>query len=112
MILLEKMPFRIPIAPEHFQTKMNRVLSGLHRVLYQMHVLVFGKNKKEDNHRLSAIVKRIETARVALNLSKCKFRKNKMKFLGHLIYNQGIQAEPDKTSAMREMQLPTNIAEL
>lgn len=36
----------------------------------------------------------------------------KIKFLGHVIDETGIKADPEKTSAIRQMQAPTNISEL
>ena len=43
-----KLPFGISSAPEHFQKRMNQILSGLEGVLCLMDdVLVFGKDKEE-----------------------------------------------------------------
>ena len=108
-----KMPFGISSAPEHFQKRMSQLLTGLHGVLCLMDdVLVFGKDEKEHSDRLDAALKRIEMAGVTLNPSKCEFGKDRLKFLGHLIDEQGIQADPEKTSAIREMKPPSNIPEL
>ena len=62
--------------------------------------------------RLFAALTKIQTAGVTLNPSKCEFNKCQLKYLGHLIDQRGIQADPDKTSAIREMKPPTNISEL
>ena len=67
-----KMPFGISSAPEHFQKRMNRILSGLDGVLCLMDdVLVFGKDRKEHDERLTAALKKIEAAAATLNPSKC-----------------------------------------
>ena len=108
-----KMPIGISSAPEHFQKRMSKILSGLHGVLCLMDdVLVFGTDTKDHNERLTAALKRIETAGVTLNPSKCQFGKSQLKFLGHLIDHEGIRADPDKTSAITEMEPTTNISEL
>ena len=108
-----KMPFGISSAPEHFQKRMSQLLTGLHGVLCLMDdVLVFRKDEKEHSDRLDAALKRIEMAGVTLNPSKCEFGKDLLKFLGHLIDEQGIQADPEKTSGMREMKPPSNVPEL
>ena len=108
-----KMPFGISSAPEHFQKRMSEILSGLDGVLCLMDdVLVFGKDKKEHDERLMAALKRIEAAGATLNPSKRKFRKQQLKFLGHLVDGEGIRADPNKTSAITEMKPPTNISEL
>ena len=108
-----KLPFGISSAPEHFQKLMSAILSGLEGVVCQMDdVLVFGKNQPEHDSRLTEVLERIENAGATLNPDKCEFRKNKLKFLGHVIDDKGITADPDKTSAIREMRTPTNVSEL
>ena len=108
-----KLPLSISSAPEHFQKRMSRILSGLDGVLCQMDdVLVFGSNQAEHDTRIMAVLKRIESAGVTLNPDKCEFGKSKLKFLGHLIDENGIQADPDKTSAIQEMKSPNNVSEL
>lgn len=108
-----KLPFGISSAPEHFQKRMSNILSGLDGVLCLMDdVLVFGQDKDEHDKRLTAALERIKVAGATLNPSKCEFEKSKLKFLGHIIDSNGIQADPEKTSAIRDMKPPTNITEL
>ena len=81
-----KMPFGISSAPEHFQKRMSKILSGLKGVLCLMDdVLVFGRDMKEHDERLTAALNRIKAAGATLNPSKCQFRKSQLKFLGHLL---------------------------
>ena len=83
-----KLPFGISSAPEHFQKRMSAILCGLEGVVCQMDdVLVFGKDQPEHDSRLTEVLKHIETAGATLNPDKCEFRKNKLKFLGHVIDN-------------------------
>jgi len=97
----------------YFQKRMSEILSGLDGVLCLMDdVLVFGKDKKEHDERLMAALRRIQAAGATLNPSKCEFRKEQLKFLGHLVDGEGIRADPNKTSAIMEMKPPTNISEL
>ena len=58
-----------------------------------------------------ATLRRIE-AGVTLNPKKCEFRKTSIKFLGHVISPEGIQADPDKTAAIIRMPPPTNTSDL
>ena len=89
------------------------VLAGLEGVVCQMDdVLVFGGTRAEHNTRLLAVLQRIEKAGVTLNAQKCEFHKTSIKFLGHVIDQNGIQADSEKTSAIREMQPPTAVTEL
>lgn len=47
-----------------------------------------------------------------LNPEKCEFGRERVKFLGHLIDREGIRADPEKTSAILQMQAPINVTEL
>ena len=108
-----KLPFGISSAPEHFQKRMCRILQGLDGVLCLMDdVLVFGKDEAEHKARLTAALKRIQAAGATLNAEKCEFAKGRLKFLGHIIDQTGIQADPEKISAITEMKAPTTITEL
>ena len=108
-----KLPFGISSAPELFQKRMSAILCDLEGVVCQMDdILVFGKDQAEHDGRLTAVLKRIESSGVTLNPEKCEFSRRKLSFLGHIINEAGVQADPDKTSAIREMKPPTNIPEL
>ena len=100
-----KLPFGIiSSAPKLFQRRMNQILEGLEGMLCQMDdVLTFGSNKAQHDARLTAVLKRLEAAGVTLNSEKCEFAKSRVKFLGHLIDQEGIRADPDKTSAILRM---------
>ena len=108
-----KLPFGICSAPEHFQRRMSEVLAGLEGVLCLMDdVLVFGKSAEEHDTRLLAVLQRIQQAGVTLNPDKCEFNKTSLIFLGHLLDHRGVQADPQKTSAILKMDPPTSVAEL
>eukprot|EP00731_Ephydatia_muelleri_P015748 Em0009g172a len=97
-------------APEHFQKRMSQILAGLKGVLCQMNdVLVFGS---DNDIRLTAALDRIWNGGVTLNREKCEFEKNKLLFLGRVVDHQGIQADPEKTSAIQRLKSPNNTTEL
>ena len=67
---------------------------------------------EEHNTRLTAALQSIQAAGAMLNLEKCEFAKSKLLFLSHHIDKDGIQADPAKTAAIKEMWPPANISEL
>ena len=108
-----KLPFGISSAPELFQRRMSTILQDLSGTLCQMDdVLVFGKTQQEHDDRLTAVLQCIKDAGVTLNPDKCVFSKRQVKFLGHIVDQNGIQPDPDKTSAIDMMPKPTNLTEL
>lgn len=108
-----KLPFGISSAPELFQKRMSKLLTGLEGVVCQMDdILIFGADQAEHDARLIAVLERIKAAGVTLNAKKCEFSKRQVKFLGHLIDERGIRADPDKTSALFNMEPPQNVTEM
>lgn len=47
-----------------------------------------------------------------MNRDKCTFFAERIKFLGHVISKDGIQADPDKTAPVLNMSPPKNVLEL
>ena len=73
-------------------------------------VLVPGKDQKEHDEHLQAALERIKEARATLDSVKCVF--SQLRFLGHIFDQEGIRADPDKTSAITVMKSPTNVSNL
>ena len=108
-----RLPFGITSAPEFYQKKMSHILSGLAGVACMMDdVLVFGATQREHDLRLDAVLDKISKAGVTLNLDKCQFSTDSVKFLGHSIDSAGIHPDPDKIHAIQQLPAPKNITEL
>ena len=108
-----KLPFGITSTPEYFQKCMSQILEGLEGILCQIDdVLVYGKDQDEHDRRVTVVLKRIQAAGVTLNPDKCEFGKTSLKFLGHVVDQAGIHADPDKTSAITKMPPPATVTEL
>ena len=69
-----KLPFGISSAPELFQKRMSVILMGLKGVLCWMDdVLVFGRDQKEHDDRLKAILQCLESAGSPLTQTSVNF---------------------------------------
>ena len=51
-------------------------------------------------------------AKFTLNKEKCQFRKSEISFLDQTVGKDGVKPEPDKVSAVENMEAPQNITEL
>jgi hypothetical protein len=72
------------------------------------------KTKDEENH-LEDLKETFETLRryrMKLNSSKCVFGVSSGKFLGFMVSQRGIEANPDKIKAVLEMTPPRMIKEV
>ena len=57
-------------------------------------------------------LKRLKDAGMTLNPKKCLFCKSSVKFLGHIISEQGVHPDPNRTQDILELPAPTCIREL
>jgi hypothetical protein len=108
-----KMPFGISSAPKYFQRRMNDILQGLPGVVGLVDdVLVHAADQEEHKSCLFAVLQHVQAAGVTLNTEKCAFAQASIKFLGHIINSDGIQADPQKTAAIRDMETPKSVSDL
>ena len=81
-----KIPFGLSSAPEHFQKRMNEILSGFPGVVCLIDdILIHGSTQEEHHKHLQAALECIQSAGATLNKEKCEFSKATIKFLGHII---------------------------
>jgi hypothetical protein len=108
------MPFGLKNAGATYQRLMNRMFHdqiGKNVEVYIDDMLV--KSKQEGDH-LKDLEETFNTLRkyqMKLNPSKCAFGVSSGKFLGFMVSQRGIEANPDKIKAILEMQPPKNIKE-
>uniref|UniRef100_A0A2N9G6F7 Uncharacterized protein n=1 Tax=Fagus sylvatica TaxID=28930 RepID=A0A2N9G6F7_FAGSY len=108
------MPFGLKNAGATYQRLMNRMFHdqiGRNVEVYVDDMLI--KSKEEDGH-LDDLRETFQTLRkyqMKLNPSKCAFGVYSGKFLGFMVSQRGIEANPDKIKAILEMQPPKNTKE-
>ena len=109
------MPFGLKNAGAIYQRLMNKMFHkqiGRNIEVYINDMLV--KKKDEENH-LEDLEETFETLRqyhMKLNPSKCVFGVSSGKFLGFMVSQRGIEANPDKIKAVLEMIPPRTIKEV
>ena len=90
----KRLPFGISSGPEVFHREMTRILVGIPGVICDIDdVLVFGRNQQEHDSRLGIVLQKMKEAGVTLN-EKFKFSIDSVRFLGHMISNEGIHMDP------------------
>ena len=108
-----RLPFGISSAPEIYQRCMTDLLTGLDGIVCHMDdILVHGKTKAEHDRRLRDVLDRMKNSGLTLNERKCLFGVNSVKFLGHIIDNNGLHPDPKKTAAIQNFPTPQNRTEL
>lgn len=109
------MPFGLCNAPSTFQRLMDLVLSG-HQfdfcVVYLDDIVVFSKSFDEHLKHLKLVFDRLREANLTLKISKCKFGREKLPFLGHIVSKSGIEPDPSKIEAIKNWPTPKNKDEI
>ena len=74
--------------------------------------VVWGSTLNEHNNRLRAVLSRFRKHNLRAKLSKCTFGATKVSFLGHVISANGVSPDPDKISAVKNIESPRNIKDV
>lgn len=110
-----RMPFGLKNAPATFQRAMNSILSdyiGTICFVYLDDIIIIGKSLKEHILNLAKVLKRLAEFNLKIQLDKCEFMKRETEFLGHVITQEGIKADPEKITKILNWKLPENPKEI
>ena len=80
--------------------------------IYVDDVIVLGHTFEDHLTNLRNIFHRLCEANLKLQVKKCVFGKDTVKFLGHIISSAGIATDPEKISRVAEWPIPVNKKEL
>jgi hypothetical protein len=109
------MPFGLKNAGATYQRLMNRMFHdqiGRNVEVYVDDMLVKSKEEDDHLHDLGETFKTLRKYQMKLNPSKCAFGVYSGKFLGFMVSQRGIEANPDKIKAILEMQPPKTTKEI
>ncbi|BFF96473.1 uncharacterized protein DMAD_05111 [Drosophila madeirensis] len=109
------MPFGLHSASATFQRALDQVIGPEmmpHAFAYQDDIIVIGKTKEEHQRNLEEVFRRLKRANLRLNIEKCQFFQQELRYLGHLVTGEGICTDPEKVAAIAELQPPANVKEL
>ena len=106
------MPFGLKNAGATYQRLMNRMFApqiGRNVQVYVDDMLV--KSRREEDHLkdLREIFDTLRSYNMKLNPGKCAFGVMAGKFLGFMVSQKGIEANPNKIRAIMEMKPPRNV---
>ena len=86
-------PFGLCNAPATFQRLMDLVLAGVQWsscLVYLDDIIVMGRSFEEHLDNLGTVLARLKAAGLTLNPEKCSFFQKKVRYLGHIVSEQGV----------------------
>ena len=103
------MPFGLCNAPATFQRLMDAVLAGLQWsscLVYLDDVIIPGKDFEDHLQNIRVVLERLRQAGLKLHPTKCHFGKKQVTFLGHVVSEDGVATDPQKTSKVASWPVP------
>ncbi|XP_073120882.1 uncharacterized protein [Henckelia pumila] len=70
------------------------------------------KNKVEHSHYLRTVLEVLRERKLFAKFDKCEFWLEKLEFLGHIISESGVEVDPSKVQAVKELSVPRNVLEI
>ena len=75
-------------------------------------IVVVGKTFEEHVRNLKEVLRRLRQAQLKINYDKCEFFKREIGYLGHILSEKGIQTDPQKTAAIKQLKAPWSLNEV
>ena len=109
------MPYGLTNAPATFQRLMDIVLAGLKWqscLVYIDDVVIYSPTFEQHLIDLTNVFQALREANLTLKASKCCFCRKEMKYLGHIVTQDGIKPDPTLTKAVSNFPQPKTIKDV
>ena len=104
------MPFGLTNAPSVFMAAMNDLFQDLPYVaVYLDDILIFSKDEEEHVSHIKEVLDRLKQGGYFIKLSKCDFFKKQVKFLGHIVSDEGLRPDMDKIKGLMDREIPRTV---
>ncbi|KAI5752219.1 hypothetical protein M8J77_014983 [Diaphorina citri] len=110
-----RLPMGLSNSPSTFQRTMDNVLRGLigtKCVVYMDDILVYSTSLQEHIVNLKAVLDRLRSFNLKIQIDKTNFLCKEVAFLGHLVTPSGVKPNPDKINAVKNYPIPKNTKQL
>jgi hypothetical protein len=103
------MPFGLTNAPATFQAWMNTILGPYldsFVIVYLDDILIYSKTEEEHEKHVEMVLDTLSQNKAFLQLSKCSFFQERVKFLGYELSPEGISTDKDLVSKILDVPAP------
>uniref|UniRef100_A0A3B3BNF8 Gypsy retrotransposon integrase-like protein 1 n=1 Tax=Oryzias melastigma TaxID=30732 RepID=A0A3B3BNF8_ORYME len=110
-----RMPQGVTNAPSTFQRLMEKCVGELNLkevLVFIDDIIVFAPTLEEHETRLMRVLNKLKDYGLKLSLEKCVFFQTSVKYLGHVVSQDGVKTDPDKISTLTSWPVPKTLKEL
>uniref|UniRef100_A0A3B3CR12 Gypsy retrotransposon integrase-like protein 1 n=1 Tax=Oryzias melastigma TaxID=30732 RepID=A0A3B3CR12_ORYME len=110
-----RMPQGITNAPSTFQRLMEKCMGELNLrevLVFIDDIIVFAPTLEEHEERLMRVLNKLKDYGLKLSVDKCVFFQTSVKYLGHVVSQEGVGTDPDKIAALTSWPPPKTLKEL
>lgn len=108
-----RLPFGLICAQDIFQKKVDETFGDLRGVTgITDDIVIYGRNRKEHDDNLKAVMERARETGLKFNADKCKIASKELVFFGHTLSADGLKLDPTKVEAINNMDPSTSLTDL
>ena len=74
-------------------------------------IIIFAQNQEEHNKILRMLLERMREKNLTLHRDKCEFNKSELRYMGHILSDEGLKIDANKVKTVSETKEPTNANE-
>ena len=109
------MPFSLYNAPSSFQSYINTALQDILNQFYTTYlddVLIFSETLEDHHQHIEMVLERLDKAGLFVDIDKCEFNQQEVKYLRMFIGVDGLKIDPAKIKTIIEWPTPRTIKEV
>lgn len=109
------MPFGLCNAPATFERLMEYVLAGLSWkvcLVYLDDIIVYGSSFLSQMENLGKVLQQLRWANLKLSPEKCVLFQRQVTYLGYIVNEHGVSADPSKLEAVSSWPVPTSVTQV
>ena len=108
-----RLPFGLSSSPEIFHRVFSNIFKDIEGVqIFIDDILIHARSIEEHDRILKKVLERAKEYGICFNKKKCHFRKTEVKYLGHILSQEGMKLDKDRIKSIIEMKEPTTLKEL
>ena len=109
------MPFGLTNTPTAFMYLRHKVFQPYldqFVIVFIDDILIYSRTPKEHEHHLTIVLQTLRKHKSYAKMSKCDFWMKEVKFLCHVVSEQGVVVDPTKIEAVMKREPPKNVTEV